>query len=538
MGLLERLTGIVASGSPQGPPDDPFHGLYRGFYPPEWVAGYSAAGVMVTPELALTLSAIWSGVTRIAGDFARMPVHIFRVRDDGGKERVRGGPSSPGIEGLAYRLRWKPNAVQTAAEFFGCLAAQFVMRSRAYAEIIPSPTTAMAQLVPRHPDRVIEERTATGRLLFKIVDPGGGVRTLTQDEMLYLHDTRAGGFASLTRMQYGAQAIGTALSAEQAAGRFFKSGMTAAVVATHKTGAMEDEERAAFHRDLTRFATGARNNFGLLLVEEDIDIKTLGIDPQKAQMMDARNFGVREAARLLHMPPELLFADNSGTQTGRTWEEIVNVYHTGCLAPIATFLEQAMQDALVVDKDQYIVEFLMDALYRGDLGSRADYYQAALQGPWMWPDEIRIKEGLNPDDELKEIFRKRYRPADAKPASGAPSPRGRAAADPAGYRYHLLLHDAALRIVRRERAAVEKMARKHAQNPEGWRAELRRFYTDHAPFVAQTLRISPQRASAYCAAHEQALAARGVAAIDEHWERMEAETLVGLAADAHADETA
>lgn len=549
MGLLARTSTVIsrgrmmAMGASIEPSDDPFAGMYRGYYPPEFAAGFSAAGIRVTPERALTLSAMWSGLTRIAGDFMRMPVHISRLRDDGGKERVRGGPMSAGIEGLAYRLRWKPNQVQTAAAFFALLAAQYVMRGRVYAEILPGPDGAIVQLLPRHPDRVEDQRLASGRLRFKIYEPNGEVRYVTQEEMLYAHDTTSGGMTAWnqqmpSRFAFAGQSIGINLAAEYAAARFFRSGMNAAIVASHP-GPLNSEEKEDLHRDISRYAAGAQNNFGILLVEEDIRVSALGIDPQKAQMMEARNFGVREAARWLHMPPEMLYADNTGAQTGRSREEIQIDYHTGALGPIAVVLEQAMQDALILRKDRFIVEFLMDALYRGDLKSRAEYYSAALEGPWMWPSEIRMKEGMNADSALDAIAEKRYRPADPKGASSdSSSSRGRRREEERDaraltgrdtHRFHLLLNDCALRVVRREKEAVTKLARKYATDVEKWRAALREFYADHARFVADTMRLDIVTARAYCAAHGTALETEGLPVITETWERDEAEELVALA---------
>lgn len=526
------------SGSPGHP--DPFAGLYSGYYPPEWGLQMSAAGVPVTPEVALTLSAWYSGLTRIAGDFMRMPAHVLKVRDDGGKDRIRGGPSSGALGKLAYRLRWQPNASQTAAAFFGCLAAQYTAKSRAYAEIVVQGGDE--QYWPRHPDRVEEERLPSGRLRFKILEPGGREpRYVTQQEMIYLHDTSSGGFSRLSRLQAGTQAIGTSLAADRAAGRFYQAGMTAAVLATHPNGAMDEEARAALHADITRFATGKEHNFGLLLVEEDIKVSALGLNPEQAQMMSARNYGVREVARYLRMPPELLFADNTGARSGTTWEEIKSEYHTGCLGSVVVTFEQAMQLALVTAKDTYVIELLMDALFRGDLKSRSEYYAAAIEGPWMWPSEIRVKEGLNPDRELDAIAEKRYRPADPKgstPASDEadeePRAIGRSMSPRASYAYHMLLHDAAVRVLRRERAAVEKLAKKHPSHVEAWHAGLRDFFTEHAGFVAETLRIDVRQARAYCAQHGTELEAHGVVVYDEQWERREADELVGLALDRQA----
>jgi phage portal protein BeeE len=72
--------------------------------------------------------------------------------------------------------------------------------------------------------------------------------------------------------------------------------MTAAKVATYK-GARWTTRTNALHASITRYAAGVENSFGLMLVPDDVTITNLGVEPEKAQMMLAREWGVREVAR-------------------------------------------------------------------------------------------------------------------------------------------------------------------------------------------------------------------------------------------------
>jgi hypothetical protein len=100
----------------------------------------------------------------------------------------------------------------------------------------------------------------------------------------------------------------------------------------------------------------------------------------------------------------------------------------------------------------------------------------------------------------------------------------------------LAVHDNAVRCLRRERAAVEKLAKKHASDPEGWQAGLREFYNEHAAFVAQTMRVPIAIARGYVAEHGSTLEAKGAVVIDgdagAQWEREEADQLASLAVSA------
>jgi HK97 family phage portal protein len=500
-----------------------------------WVTSLSAAGVNVTPDLAMTLSAMYCGVTTIAYDLATLPLLTYKYRDDGGKDRIRGRAADymrGGIADLAYMLQWAPNDFQTATEFFAGQVAQFLLRSKAYAEIVDGPNGFLAQLLPRHPDRVFTERLPNGNLRYKLIEANGQPRYITQQEMHVVRDLATDPVSSLSRIAYGASAIGTALAAERAAGKFFKSGMTASVVATYK-GDMEDEDEIALHKSITRYAAGVENNFGLLLIPDDVTIGNLGIEPEKAQMMLSREWSVYEVARQLRISPRKLMARDKSEGYASAYQDAID-HVVGCIRPLAHTFEQAMQRDLILEKDTYFVKFDLRELMRGDPAQMGEFIEKAVKNRTMRPSEIRtLMLDLNPDEKLDQLSENDNQPG--KPASSAPpaqpalQPKSGARATLKGM---LALHDNAIRCLRRERVAVEKLAKKHASDVDGWKAALRSFYADHATFVAQTMRLDPRIAMGYAAQHGSALEAQGIAIITgetgEAWERCEADELAAL----------
>lgn len=557
MGFLNRLSTVRPPRRVRALSGDPFDDR---FYPGSWHSRLSAAGIEVTPDLALTLSAYYCGVTTIGYDLATLPCQVFKHRSDGGKDRItaqRFTPIPGGIFDLAYMLRWQPNQVQTATEFFLGMVAQFLLRGKAFAEIVPGPRGFLEQLLPRHPDRILEERLPTGRIRYRLTEANGQPRYLMQEEMFVVRDLALNGLNSPSRVQYGAQAIGGALAAEQAAGKFFKSGMTASVVATY-TGDMEDEDEADLHKSITRYAAGVENSFGLLLIPDNVSVKNLAVEPEKAQMMLAREWGAREVARQLRIPGHKLGI--AGTQTYASQVASAIDYVVSCLRPIAVTFEQAIQRDLILQQDRYFTEFLLEALLRGDPDARASYYEKAIRNRWMRPSEVRLRENLNPDEDLDRLSEGDFRPG-ASPAPSAPT-QGASAANKItdierndkGQMVRLIesdlppiaptlkstlaLHDNAKRCLRRERAAIEKLAKKHANDPDAWKRGLRWFYSDHANFVAQTMRLPPAIAAAYAAQHGTMFAEHGAAILlgsDERryaaYERAEADELTALALD-------
>jgi HK97 family phage portal protein len=515
---------------------DPFTGMYGSFVPSQWISSLSDAGIRVTPEYAMTLSAFYSGVTMIASDLATLPLQVFREREDGGKDRIRGGPFQEGIGGLAYRLRWQPNQIQSATECLMGMVAQLLMREWAYAEIVGGPTTGLpTQYLPRHPDRVTPERLPSGRLRFKLTESNGQPRYVTQDEMWVIRGLSFdGGLSVASRVQFGANALGTAIAARAAQARFFKSGMTTSLVASYKGGAKEDEDEDALHKSITRYATGVENSFGLMLIPDDVTIDSLGIEPEKAQMMLAQEWGVREVARVLSLPGYKL-----GIKDSQGYASAVQAaldYIVTSLRPRAVTIEQSIKRDLIIAKDVYIAEFKLEALMRGDFESQATYLEKFIQNRIMRPSEARLILNLNPDpalDKLSEGDMRPGTPRDRQPANDQNKSGRESVLSRAGLRATLAVHDNALRCLRREQAAVSKLATRHANNPAGWKAGLQEFYGEHAGFVSQIMRLDPEIARGYAAQHGSEFAENGAPdLLDDkryaEWERFEAEELTAL----------
>jgi hypothetical protein len=211
-------------------------------------------------------------------------------------------------------------------------------------------------------------------------------------------------------------------------------------------------------------------------------------------------------------------------------------YVVTCLRPIAHTFEQAIQRDLILAKDTYFSEFKLAALLRGDPESQAKFLTELIKVRVMRPSEARLILNMNPDADLDRLSEQDFRPG--APNSGGSQPS--ASAESGGrtralLRGMLAIHDHATRCVRRERIAVEKLARKHASDVAGWQAALRDFYGDHARFVAETMRLEPRLARAYAAQHGTEFEAKGVVLIDgaagDEWERFEADELAALAVD-------
>ena len=543
MGLLAKSANVVAPGRMLAAA-----GISRGsgfgedfwYDPSGWVSSLAMAGVGMSPELALALSHVYSAVDIISSDFGTMPCAIYRDLGDDGRQKVKFGDA--GIGGLAYRLRWQTNTWQSAKAFWSTLAWQYLLRPAAYAEIVyrSGSDSVIDQIVPRHPDRVTQLRLSNGKIAFKLTrEPNGQDRFVTDAEMFVVRNTSTDGLNAVSRVEFGHRTLSSGLALQAFTTNYFKKGATAALMAVYKGADMGEEEEKALHASISRYISGTENAGGLLLVPEDIDVKSLGVDPEKSQLLGLKGLNGRDIARMFKIPPYKLAIE--GTQAYASQVQSAQDYVTTCQMPIVREFQDAIYIHLIVARDYY-AKFNTSHLLQADYQTRMQGHETAIRARIKRPSEVRVEEDMSPDEELDRLSAQDHRAGSQRDGQGnTGNTNTRARSDGASVRLTLAMHDAALRVLRRERAAVEKLAKKYAtaEDQPKWKAGLQEFYGDHAGFVADTMRIPITVARAYAAQHGTLLETHGLPALANDWthfERCEAEDLVALALEpAHID---
>lgn len=458
------------------------------------------AGIDVSTTSALTLSAFWKGVRLLSETLGSLPCITYRRLDDGGKERA---PQHP----LYRRLKFQPNAWQTAYELFEYTMVCLLLRGNAYWEIVEGSSRAgvpyIEAIVPLHPDKVTPERLPSGRFRYRVA---GRAQPLLDDQVAHIRGLSLDGEKGVSVIEYGARSIGTAIAADRFAGRFFRQGAAPAFAVIHPQQ-IGEEGTKNLRESIQSYSAGLEQSQGVLVLEEDMKVAAIGIKPEEAQLLASRDFGVEEVARWLNLPASMLGTAKTPTYASHAAFQLDLVTYS--FRPWVSRIEAAILRDLVWAPDLYFAEFLLDALLRADPAQRGQFYHYAITDGWMTRNEVRQKENMNAADGLDEFL---------EPLNmGRASDESRRVAGPQDGRATLLAQEAAARVVRKEIAAVQKAAQRLANDGAGWAAWLREFYGEHAGFVASSLRLPLPVAREYAARQGTRLEQQGVGVMAD-WE--------------------
>ena len=122
--------------------------------------GSSTAGKNVTERSAMQMTAVYSCVRVLSEAVAGLPLHVYKYRSDGGKEKA--------IDHSLYRLLHdEPNPEMTSFVFRETLMTHLLLWGNAYAQIIRNGKGEVIALYPLMPNRMTVDRDENGTLYYK-----------------------------------------------------------------------------------------------------------------------------------------------------------------------------------------------------------------------------------------------------------------------------------------------------------------------------------------------------------------------------------
>lgn len=463
----------------------------------------SSSGMRVSPETAKRLGTVIACVTARARAIATLPCKVYTDLAGGGSKVVTNHP-------LYDVLYSRPNDIQTAFDFKFMMNAHVDLRGNAYALKVAGPRGPVDQLKPLHPDRVqVEILRDSGRLIYIYNDPlTNKTERYTQDEIFHLRDWSENAAVGQSRVAMGLDVLGVALARQDYIARFLKNDtQTGSVIVGTNFKSSEDEK--TFSDNIQRKQTG-KNRGKTLILPAGLDIKSLGVSPVDAQLLEGHKSSAVEICTLFGILPHLVGVDAGKSATYASVEQFNIMHAQQCVHPMIVMWEQAIQRDLIAN-DRYYAKFSMASLLRGDNATRFAGYAVAIQNSWMCPDDVRALEDLNPipKGEGKVFWRSANLlplaqleapsqmsgsepdASDDAPEDGAAGDAGSQAqaqpqlADPATQgRLQLLATGAADRCVRKEVSAVRKMIERSAGV-----YEATEFYAEHARFIAEVFHM-------------------------------------------------
>lgn len=355
--------------------------------------GFSfTAGVAVTEETAMKVSAYYRGKIYIATQIAKLP---WDVKDkdnnivESGVSKLLNLQPNPEMNAMTFRI-W---AVSTAIDY-----------GNAYAEIERNVIGTPTALWPLHSRNVEPVRDPQGKLWYRVTGENAEAGELFLEPRNVFHvknlHTRDG-ISGQGLPAFASQTLGISLAADRMAGNLFSNGGIPSGIITHPS-TLSDEAYTRMKQSWAEKHGGERSG-GLAIFEEGAKFEPINIDPDVMQFLESRKFGVLELARYFGLPPTKLF--DMSTATYSNVENANLEVATDTLDTWACNLEmEADVKLLNLRYGGAYTELDLYSVFRGDMAARGSYFKVMMSVGAMSPNEIRRKEGMPKQKDGDKYF--------------------------------------------------------------------------------------------------------------------------------------
>jgi HK97 family phage portal protein len=350
----------------------------------------TVTGDSVTEEKALGVTAIWQAVNVISGTIAALPFHLYTTKD-GVTDKDTRNP-------LYYLIHDRPNDFQTSSAFLRWFVSRLLLTGRACALISRNRANRVLGIIPLDPSKLtIDQRLIAGQIT-RTYTYNLNSESITYDAANVIDVVlfpQADGVKHYNPIHTNRDAIALMIAAQQFAGKLFANGGVPPLMLTTPSAISPAAAGRASNDIGEAVRASQRTKSNILVTPAGHDLKPVGLDPAKSQMVELRKFMISETSRIFNIAPAILHDLSNGTYSNVEQQNLSFAQQT--LHPLIEAIEQEFNAKLFGPRNTTgYVEFSMSGLLRGDFAARMEGLQKAVNSALMTPNEARAFENLPP----------------------------------------------------------------------------------------------------------------------------------------------
>lgn len=388
--MLEKLTGFLSGLMGRASLNNPKYSLHD---KEAWedLFGFteSESGITITKEKAAGVSAVWQAVHLIAGDFAKLPLTVFRKEENGDRNE----DSLHMAYGFLHPFYGQANEEMPAFDLWFNFAVHFLLWGNGYIWIDRDNGGDIQGLYNLLPDRTYPKRH--GGQLYIITEIDGKVVAFPHHDILHVKsmsfDCGQGADMVATAKDY----MGLAMSQRGFTSKFFKNGLHAGGILQAPPGASDPATKKI--EEAIKKRSASEKAFKTLVLRDGYKWHQTMVSPEDAQSVELDESTVRHIARFFNLSPDRLGV--AGTEAYNNLESRKQDYYDSTLSHwLANTKAQANSKLLTEDQRRrrtHLIDYNTNALMWTDAKTRWAIYEIGIRNEVLSANEVRQRENMN-----------------------------------------------------------------------------------------------------------------------------------------------
>jgi HK97 family phage portal protein len=232
---------------------------------------------------------------------------------------------------------------------------------------------------------------------YQVTFPDGKIMNLPQSDVFHVRVFSFDGLNGLDPISYMRESLGEGIASDIQAGKQFAQGAKLSGVLS-TDGVLKDDAYQRIRESWQATYGGTDNAYKVAILENGLKFGPISMTNEQAQFLDLRKYKRGEVAGLYRVPPHMIGDVDRSTSWGSGIEQQNIGYVMYCLMAYLTAIEARIRVNLIPEREQATkyAKFNVNALLRGDMKARGEFYTKQVQNGALSPNEIRELEDMNP----------------------------------------------------------------------------------------------------------------------------------------------
>jgi HK97 family phage portal protein len=343
----------------------------------------TAAKIVVTEEKALGVGAYYSCLKVLGETMASMDLEVV---EKVGKA-TRANTSHPNY----WLLHAQPSPDVNRFEWVFAMVVWAASWGNGYSRIKRDrfANAIELELLPSY--EVTPKKTERGKLYYEW-NHDGKTEIVMSDDMIHLKNFSTNGILGLSTAQIQRETLANSIAKNQHEGAFYTNGAKASGVLM-TPGNLGEKEKENVKSSFNKATEGSKNRFKTIVLEEGVKYQQLTIPQSDAQFLESKKFDRSDIAGWFRMPPHKIGILDDANYSNIDSQE--RSFAKDVAVPWAIRFQQEIDKKLFFqsERGKFMSQFNLDDLIKGDIKTRYEVYNQAVQTGILKPSEPREAEG-------------------------------------------------------------------------------------------------------------------------------------------------
>jgi HK97 family phage portal protein len=339
--------------------------------------------IIVTDEKALGVSAYFSCIKVIAETMASMDLEVV--------EKVGKATRTNTSHQNYWLLHAQPSPYYNRFEWIQSMLVWATSWGNGYSKIVRDrfANAIELKLLPEY--EVTPKITDRGKLYYEW-NSDKGTEIIMSDDMIHLKNLGTNGIVGFSTARIQRDSLATSIAKQEHEGAFYTNGAKASGILM-TPGTMGPKEKDNLTSSFKKATEGPANRFKTIILEEGVKYQQLTIPQNDAQFLEGKKLDRVEVCGWFRMPPHKI-----GDLTDANYSNIESQdrsFAKDVAVPWSVRFQQELDRKLFFENERgrVMTQFNLDDLIKGDIKTRYEVYNSAVQTGILKPSEPREAEG-------------------------------------------------------------------------------------------------------------------------------------------------